>query len=216
MLPFREKRASKRLPLTDSIEGQFGPARARVLEIGTIGALVDHPIPFPVGSTATLEFEHKGQTVKIDSEVIRTTMAGFPRDGETANYQSGLRFIQMEPAAAQAVESLIAGRAKEMLMSQAANAMGLQLPQSEKHGFAAAERSRRSRQPGFICFSFERGAWERTGTINPAQPNEGFTVAASEDPDEIENLCHAYESSDEEGRKMIRLLAELSLRDETG
>lgn len=51
--------------------------------------------------------------------------------------------------------------------------------------------------------------------MKPSQPPNGFTVAASTSPDEIEMLCKVYESANGETRKVIRACAELSLtRDE--
>jgi len=216
-MSFQEKRNSKRLHLVEPLSGKLGDTEVRVLELGRIGALVDHEQPLAIGSTATLIFESEAESVDIESEVIRSTMAGFPQQGDASNYQSGLRFITSRGDSEASLGRLIATFAKQMLMSQAANAMGVRLPglTGSKHGFEAAESARRSRESGYICFSYELGVWERSQTVNPDQPFEGFTVAASEDPDELENLCRVYESSDEEGRKTIRLLAELSVSQET-
>ena len=41
--------------------------------------------------------------------------------------------------------------------------------------------------------------------------HDQFTVAAHEDEDELESLCRTYEIADEDGRKLIRLVAELSV-----
>ena len=41
----------------------------------------------------------------------------------------------------------------------------------------------------------------------------GFTVARSTDTDEMQRLCDVYAASDEEGRRLIRLFAELSVSD---
>ena len=48
-------------------------------------------------------------------------------------------------------------------------------------------------------------------TDTPQQPTDGFTVAAYEDEEELETLCRTYEQADEEGRSLIRLVAELSV-----
>ena len=41
----------------------------------------------------------------------------------------------------------------------------------------------------------------------------GFTVARTVESDEMQRLCAVYEASDEEGRRLIRLFAELSISD---
>ena len=44
------------------------------------------------------------------------------------------------------------------------------------------------------------------------QPPDGFTVGAHEVEEELQALCQTYEVADEEGRRLIRLVAELSAR----
>jgi hypothetical protein len=47
----------------------------------------------------------------------------------------------------------------------------------------------------------------------PEQPQIGFTVARWSESEDIKRLCQVYEASDEEGRRLIRLFAELSVSD---
>ncbi|MDP9361523.1 MAG: hypothetical protein M3P29_08730 [Acidobacteriota bacterium] len=56
------------------------------------------------------------------------------------------------------------------------------------------------------------GTWSQTTTSDPKRPADGFTVAAYEYEDDLETLCRAYEIADEKGRRLIRLVAELSVR----
>jgi hypothetical protein len=72
--------------------------------------------------------------------------------------------------------------------------------------------ARRSRTPGYVSYRLKDGSWWRVPTSSSAQPEDGFTVAAHEDEEEIETLCRAYEQADDEGRQLIRLVAELSAR----
>ncbi|HEV2722122.1 MAG TPA: hypothetical protein VG323_19025, partial [Thermoanaerobaculia bacterium] len=53
--------------------------------------------------------------------------------------------------------------------------------------------------------------WQRRRVFLPEQPSAGFTVARTEDSDEMQRLCNIYAASDEEGRRLIRLFAELSV-----
>ena len=48
---------------------------------------------------------------------------------------------------------------------------------------------------------------------NFEQPSVGFTVARGEDTAEMQRLCRVFEASEEEGRRLIRLFAELSVSD---
>jgi hypothetical protein len=65
----------------------------------------------------------------------------------------------------------------------------------------------------FLSFRFEHGGWKRRHVFLPEQPAIGFTVARGEDAEEMQRLCEVYEASDDEGRRLIRLFAELSVSD---
>jgi hypothetical protein len=72
--------------------------------------------------------------------------------------------------------------------------------------------ARRSRTPGYLTYRLSGNTWSREMSDTPTQPLNGFTVAAYEDEDELESLCRAWETADAEGRRLIRLVAELSAR----
>ena len=72
--------------------------------------------------------------------------------------------------------------------------------------------ARRSRSRGYIAYLFDGKSWTCRPTQIADQPRSGFTVAAYEDEDEIETLCRTYEQTDEEGRRLIRLVAEKARR----
>jgi len=70
--------------------------------------------------------------------------------------------------------------------------------------------ARRLRSRGYVSYRLQNHSWWRVPTDSPEQPPDGFTVAAYEDEEELETLCRTYEQTDEEGRRLIRLVAELS------
>jgi hypothetical protein len=67
------------------------------------------------------------------------------------------------------------------------------------------------RSRGFISYHFDGRTWLRVPGHTPVQPPNGFTVGDFEDPDELEKLCQSYEQANDEGRNLIRLVAELSV-----
>ena len=58
----------------------------------------------------------------------------------------------------------------------------------------------------------DHGERELIAALEAMPGPDGFTVAAYEDEDELASLCETYEAADAEGRRLIRLLAELSSR----
>jgi len=75
------------------------------------------------------------------------------------------------------------------------------------------DKTVRGADAGFLAFRFENGRWNKRAVFLPEQPSTGFTVSRSSDSGEIQRLCRVYEASDEEGRRLIRLFAELSVSD---
>ena len=53
--------------------------------------------------------------------------------------------------------------------------------------------------------------WTKKWSRSAEQPEEGFTVPATEPADHVEQLCEMYEKADDEGRQLIQLLARLSV-----
>jgi hypothetical protein len=70
--------------------------------------------------------------------------------------------------------------------------------------------ARRARTHGYVTYRLLDGKWSREATTSARQPPDGFTVGAFEDADELETLCRTYEGSGDDGRNLIRLVAELS------
>ena len=75
------------------------------------------------------------------------------------------------------------------------------------------DKTVRGRDAHFLCYRWEAGSWHKRYVFLPEQPSIGFTVARGEDPEEMQRLCEVYEASDDEGRRLIRLFAELSISD---
>jgi hypothetical protein len=65
----------------------------------------------------------------------------------------------------------------------------------------------------FLSYQYENGGWKKRRVLLPEQPPMGFTVARGEDAEEMQRLCEVFEASDDEGRRLIRLFAELSVSD---
>jgi len=63
---------------------------------------------------------------------------------------------------------------------------------------------------------FVDGNWKVSPTTRPEQPITGFTVSAETPPRYLEMLCDTYERTDEEGQRLTRILAELSINQAEG
>ena len=68
---------------------------------------------------------------------------------------------------------------------------------------------------GYIRCRFTNHRWEKKWTREYEEPADGFTVLATEPPDQIEKLCQTYSKADPDTRKLIRLCAQMSVEEST-
>jgi hypothetical protein len=194
-----ERREFQRLHLTRPADGWFGDYAVRILDVSASGALIEHEEEIPNGARALLRFYWRGTEVEIMSETVR---------GDDDH--SGLTFVETS----ELLLDLIAHSAKEVLLAQEANAKGLREENviSGDETLTAASAGARGMMKGFTVWTLtDSGEWKKTSSLIADQPEDGFTVAAGESAEQVQLLKRNYETSDEEGRRMIRLLAELSV-----
>jgi len=207
-----DRRQFQRLHLTKPILAIARGTSALILDLGISGALLEHYGTAEPGERFNLSFRWMGNDVEFTCEVVRSDVTRERGgDGEHTVSHTGLRFVEAIGDSAELLKDLIATFVGRVLAAQKANAAGEAMSLSagetvlEQLGFA-----RRTRTKGFVSHRFKDGKWWRIPTQSPVQPADGFTIAAYEDEDEVFELCGAYERADEEGRRLIQLVAELS------
>lgn len=189
-----ERREFQRLHLDSPIAGKFGDNDVMVVEVGILGARIEHSAPLE-SSRADLQFSYGGNPIHMRCEIVRTS-----------GNVSGARFLA---AVGESGDSL-----RDMLSQLVVIAL-------ERHHDSSATRIRirnvdgdktvRGSDAHFFTYQFENGAWKRRAVLLPEQPQMGFTVPRGEDAEEMQRLCEVFEASDDEGRRLIRLFAELSV-----
>jgi len=203
-----DRRAFQRLQLAKPLLGLLDGQNALILDIGVGGAFVEHYGEPKAGDRFTLMFRWKGTDVEFVCEVARTTLIRKTPSADISH--TGMRFVQPIGDAEARLNDMMASFVGKMLAAQKANA-GATEPSSSV-ALIDLGGARRSRTRGYVNYRFRNGKWSRELSESPAQPPDGFTVAAYEDDEELESLCSSYEAADEEGRNLIRLVAELSAR----
>lgn len=218
----RSRRHVERIRLTPPVSGQLGSTSVTVTDLSLSGAGVEHPGSLPVGAKVRLTFSWNGEHVQIPCSVLRCRLTGFTigPDRKTT-YQTGLAFEGDAIRREHPIRQMIEASVLRALDEQKANARGIRIDESDAGVFTGTKagserRSSASRSPGFLCFSLQEGRWRKSNTQSPGQPPEGFTVWATEDPGQLELLCRVYERCDEPMRKMIRILAQLSVTEGDG
>lgn len=184
---------------------------ALILDIGIGGAYLEHYGAVTAGWRFRLIFRWKGEDVEFVCEVARSRVKRGGGDGINIVSHSGVRFVEAIGDAEAKLHDLMASFVGRVLAAQRANASGT-ATDTEVFDLAQLGGARRVRSRGFVTYRLHHGQWTRQATDDPKQPDNGFTVAAFEDEDEVETLCRTYEIADAEGRRLIRLIAELSAR----
>lgn len=193
-----ERREFQRLTLESPIPGKLGDLDVTIREIGVLGARVHHE-GIPDQQYATLSLRYANEVISLKCEVVRTSPDGA---------QSGLRFLSAVNDSGDKLRDMLAQLIThefEVRRKLPENSM----PPSTVDG----DKTIRGKDAAFLCYRLEGNVWRKRRVFLPEQPNMGFTVARTEDSEEMQRLCRIYQASDDEGRRLIRLFAELSVSD---
>lgn len=201
-----ERREFQRLRLDATIPATFGTTAVSIVEVGVLGARIQHAQPLDV-KRAELRFADQGTEIAMRCEVVRTFDADHARYPD-AGLMSGLRFLAAIGDSGDHLRSLL-GREVVRALEHRHDSSATRLRIRHVDG----DKTVRGVDAQFLSYRFEHGAWKRRHVFLPEQPAIGFTVARGEDAEEMQRLCEVYEASDEEGRRLIRLFAELSVSD---
>ncbi|MGN6182555.1 MAG: PilZ domain-containing protein [Thermoanaerobaculia bacterium] len=206
-----DRREFQRLKLSKPILGTLGSANALVLDIGMAGAFVEHYGTAEPGEKLDLTFRWQGEEVAFHCEVVRSSVVKQPGgDGKSVLSQTGLHFETPVGDSNDKLQNLIADFVGRILAAQKANAAGETGRSAGETILATIGQARRSRSRGYVSYRLKDGRWWRIPTTSAVQPLDGFTVGDHEDELEVETLCNAYETADDEGKRLIRMVAELS------
>ena len=190
-----ERRQFQRLNLLAPIDGWFGDYAIRLVNVSATGALIDSDEPIPDDARGLLTFYWRGKYVELLAETARRVDA-----------QTGLVFLDES----ETLRSLIAESATELLRAQEANALGMR--EANVIGDKTlTSASAGARMAGYVTWTLTEEGWKARKSWLPDQPDDGFTVGASEPEDQVRLLCRTYESGNAESRSLTRMFAELSV-----
>ena len=206
-----DRRRFQRLKLAQPILGTWNGQSALILDIGVGGAFVEHHGMARRGETARLGFRWQGHEIEFKCEVARTIIVRAPgaegKGGPVSH--SGVWLTEPIGDSLERLQEMMASFVGRVLAAHRANATAN--PTNETTALLAQiGHARRSRSKGFITYRYNGTTWSKRASESPTQPADGFTAAAYEDEEDLETLCRAYETADDEARRMIRLVAELS------
>lgn len=200
-----ERREFQRLRLREPIAARFDGSDVMLVELGVLGGRAELAQRMPTGSAATLAIADL--SLSFDAIVVyegeSSAMSALP-------YQIGIRFLAAVDSSNVKLRRVLA----ELVQQEIELARRFAAPAATL-SFDPDETAMRLPAP-FIAYRFENGTWHRRGVFVPTQPDSGFTLPDSVPFDEARQLSASYEESDEEGRRLIRLFAELHICEKIG
>jgi hypothetical protein len=226
-----ERRQRERLRLTRSLIARYGAQGVVIVDIHECGARIEHFAPLTPGRSATLMFDWQALRIHVDAKVVTSRVHRFA-DGLNGGtvYQSGLAFSPLSAEMADGLRDVMATLISRSVAEQVANLRGLG-PVSEREmpvfqgGVVAADGVdpsqttskripiRRPHQGYFRCVLISGRRWEKRWTRFAHQPEDGFTVLATEPGELVDMLCEDYLRCDAATRRLIRLLARVTVED---
>lgn len=192
-----DRRKFGRIQLIENHPSTIDGIPVRLTEISVTGARITHELRFPRSATNTLRIEWHGRMIRLQIEAVRSMLV---RPGE---YQSGVHFVNTADDSDKLLRELIAEHVTRALNEQIANARGVPPIGGYTYQIGKGDRYRK-------C-EFISGAWKKTETGISSQPVSGFTISSEIDPGHVQMLCQTWLACDEEGRRLIQILAELSI-----
>lgn len=226
-----ERRKKQRTALTRGVLARYGTLDVIMIDVSEAGARIEHFTQLNVGRKTRFRFEFQEQQIETEAEVRSCKVHRFANEEEegTTVFQSGLLFTNYVGDAAVRLREMVSMLVARSLAEQVANARGIG-PVIERNmpvfreglvtssGFEGTD-DKNVRIPkaqivvdrGYVRCVLAGRRWTKKWSRSPDQPEEGFTVPATEPTDHVEQLCEMYEKADGDGRKLIQLLARLSV-----
>lgn len=206
----RERRRFGRIDLEQPLQGVIGATPVNVVEVSIVGLRVMHEARFPPGEDTDARVSWQGKEMHFRCHIVRSTLFKLAKTAaDKSIYQSGIRLDESFGESEKLLRDLIAQRVMRAIQEQKENAYGIPSLGPFTYQVGKGDRYRR-------CELTDGNKWRKFDTTRPEQPTEGFTVSAELEPIQIEVLCKTYEALGPEGRRLTKMLAELSIKKTEG
>jgi hypothetical protein len=200
-----EQRKYQRVTIVRPLVARIGATKVFVTEASLSGLRVAHQANIPAeGSVCGIVFEWDGTPITLECRITRSTLFKAARSArEKSVYHAGMEIVRAGDASMKTLRELITGIVARALDEQKANAHGIPP--------IAAQTFQTGKGTHFLRYELVNGTWRHSETKKPDQPMNGFTISAEEDEEHIALLCQTFANADAEGRKLLKMMAELSI-----
>lgn len=198
-----ERREFQRLKLEMPIPGTLEHIPVFLFDVGVLGARLRHAMPIDLPS-AELRFPWNGAELVMRCERVRTGRLASQSIAKIS-YESGVRFVAAVGESGDLLREMLSDLIRAEFSRRKTATHAIPAPVFDP------DRVMHAKHASYLSYRFENATWQKRRVLLPEQPPTGFTVSRDEETEEMQRLCTVFEASDEEGRRLIRMFAELSI-----
>ena len=199
-----DRRRYTRVQVRQPLPALIGRGSGTLVDLSVNGARIRHASPVQRGARVRVTFEWRGQRFEANAEVLASRVASL---GGHTQFESRLRFVTVSESSHEVLERTLTELLDRDLRKWVANLHGWN--EEPLHEEAAISRG------GYIRCIYTGGRWQQTPTRDAMPPAAGFTVPEGTSPAEIRTLCHTWESADEDGRRLVRLITDAVVKQQS-
>lgn len=196
----------------------FGQHKVVLSDLGHTGAGIRHRDRLALGTEGLLTFRLECDQHSVRCRLLRSRFELVDVGSARVEiYHSGLNFLAVE-GCPDSVRVAIRKRVERALLRQHADAWSdpsvMKGIEESSGSYPVDLLASMTTSKRFIrCSCDRRGRWKNEHVDDPAQPENGFTLSAEEDPSDIELLRRTFAIASRDQRDLIRLFARLALED---
>ena len=203
------KREFERVHFEHPIPARLSGQPVAVIDLAIGGARLLGTSRVIPASKHDLRIDWEGQAIEVKCTVTRCVIRTFAtKPDDKSTYDIGVQILETVGDADRQLHHLIATFVLKAIEEQRANWNGIPPIGPYVHIEGKSGRYRRCQ--------FFNGDWNISETTKSEQPANGFTVSAEVPPRYLHMLCETYQKTDVEGRRLTRILAELSINKAEG
>lgn len=194
-----DRRRSDRTRLDRVLHALVGRYNGLFVDLSMRGAKIRHEGALRRGATTRIAFTWERERFSATAEVLASRVVSLgTRDGESATYESRFRFVTVDDGSSALLARVLVAMSNDALRTWVGNLKGFEEPAGLRSTPGAA---------GFLRCRRVNQRWEKKWTRNTAQPADGFLLPAGTAAAEVDALCKAWESMDDDGRRLLQLTA---------